>query len=108
MITVPAGVRVYLAMGPTDMRKGIDSLSVLVQELLKLDPFSGHLFAFRGRRGGLLKILYWDSQGFCLAPLDARGNRSALSPFCSLHEARFGASRGGRQGDRAANCVCPH
>jgi len=66
MITVPAGVRVYLAMGPTDMRKGIDSLSVLVQELLKLDPFCGHLFAFRGRRGGLLKILYWDSQGFCL------------------------------------------
>jgi transposase len=53
-------------MGPTDMRKGIDSLSVLVQELLKLDPFSGHLFAFRGRRGGLLKVLYWDSQGFCL------------------------------------------
>jgi transposase len=66
MITVSAGVRVYLAMGPTDMRKGIDSLSVLVQELLKLDPFCGHLFAFRGRRGGLLKILYWDSQGFCL------------------------------------------
>jgi len=63
---VPAGVRVYLAMGPTDMRKGIDSLSVLVQEHLKLDPFSGHLFAFRGRRGGLLKVLYWDSQGFCL------------------------------------------
>ncbi|MBV9018639.1 MAG: IS66 family insertion sequence element accessory protein TnpB [Alphaproteobacteria bacterium] len=66
MITVPAGVRVHLAMGPTDMRKGIDSLSVLVQELLRLDPFCGHLFAFRGRRGGLLKILYWDSQGFCL------------------------------------------
>lgn len=66
MITVPAGVHVYLAMGPTDMRKGIDGLSMLVQELLKLNPFSGHLFAFRGRRGGLLKILYWDSQGFCL------------------------------------------
>jgi transposase len=66
MITVPAGVRVYLAMGPTDMRKGIDSLSVLVQEHMKLDPFSGHLFAFRGRRGGLLKVLYWDNQGFCL------------------------------------------
>lgn len=66
MITAPAGVRIYLAMGPTDMRKGIDSLSMQVQELLKLNPFSGHLFAFRGRRGGLLKILYWDSQGFCL------------------------------------------
>jgi len=48
------------------MRKGIDGLSMLVQELLKLDPFSGHLFAFRGRRGGLLKVLYWDGQGFCL------------------------------------------
>jgi transposase len=66
MITLPAGVRVYLAMGPTDMRKGFDGLSMLVQELLKLDPFSGHLFAFRGRRGSLLKILYWDGQGFCL------------------------------------------
>jgi transposase len=66
MITVPAGVRVYLAMGPTDMRKGIDGLSMLAQELLKLDPFSGHLFAFRGRRAHLVKILYWDGQGFCL------------------------------------------
>ena len=66
MITVPAGVRVYLAMGPTDMRRGFDGLSMQVQELLKLDPFSGHLFAFRGRRGGLVKILYWDGQGFCL------------------------------------------
>jgi transposase len=66
MITVPGGVRVYLAMGPTDMRKGIDGLSMLVQELLQLDPFAGHLFTFRGRRGYLLKILYWDGQGFCL------------------------------------------
>jgi len=48
------------------MRKGIDGLSMLVQELLKLDPFCGHLFAFRGRRGYLIKILYWDGQGFCL------------------------------------------
>lgn len=66
MITVPAGVRIYLAMGPTDMRKGIDGLTLLVQELLKLDPFAGHLFAFRGRRAYLIKILYWDGQGFCL------------------------------------------
>jgi transposase len=66
MITAPAGVRVYLAMGPTDMRKGIDGLALLVQELLKLDPFAGHLFTFRGRRGCLLKVLFWDGQGFCL------------------------------------------
>jgi len=39
---------------------------MLVQDVLKQDPFSGHLFAFRGRRGYLIKILYWDGQGFCL------------------------------------------
>ena len=59
MITVPAGVRIYLACGATDMRKGFDSLSVMAQEVLKHDPFAGHLFAFRGRRGDLVKILYW-------------------------------------------------
>jgi transposase len=66
MIAIPSGVRVYLAMGPTDMRKGFDGLSVLAQDTLKQDPFSGHLFVFRGKRGDLVKILYWDGQGFCL------------------------------------------
>jgi transposase len=66
MITIPAGMRVYLAMGPTDMRKGFDGLAALAQGALEQDPFSGHLFVFRGRRGDLLKVLYWDGQGFCL------------------------------------------
>jgi transposase len=66
MITVPAGVRVYLALGATDMRKGFDGLSVQAQEVLRKDPFSGHLFVFRGRRGDLIKVLYWDGQGLCL------------------------------------------
>jgi transposase len=66
MITVPAGVRVYLALGTTDMRKGFDGLSLLTQEVLREDPFSGHLFVFRGRRGDLIKVLYWDGQGLCL------------------------------------------
>jgi transposase len=66
VITVPTSVRIYLACGATDMRKGFDSLSVMAQEVLKQDPFAGHLFAFRGRRGDLVKILYWDGQGFCL------------------------------------------
>ncbi len=57
MITVLAGVRIYLACGVTDMRKGFDSLAVLKQ-----NPFAGHLFAFRGRRGDLVKVLYWDGQ----------------------------------------------
>ncbi len=50
MITVPAGVRIHLALGTTDMRKGFDGLSLLVQEVLRTDPFSGHLFVFRGKR----------------------------------------------------------
>jgi transposase len=66
VITVPAGVRIYLACGAADMRKGFDSLSVMAQEVLKQDPFAGHLFAFRGRRGDLVKVLYRDGQGFCL------------------------------------------
>jgi len=66
MIAIPAGVRIYLAMGPTDMRKGFDGLSMLAQEVLKQEPFLGHLFVFRGKRGDLVKVLYWDGQGFCL------------------------------------------
>lgn len=66
MITVPAGVKVYLACGVTDMRKGFDGLSLIAQDALKQDPFSGAIFAFRGRRGDLVKLLYWDGQGFCL------------------------------------------
>ena len=66
MITIPAGVRIYLACGKTDMRKGFDGLSMLAQDVLKQDPFSGAIFCFRGRRGDLIKILYWDGQGFCL------------------------------------------
>ena len=66
MITIPAGVRIYLACGVTDMRRGFDGLSIMAQDVLKQDPFSGALFCFRGRRGDLVKVLYWDGQGFCL------------------------------------------
>jgi transposase len=52
MIPVPAGVRVWLATGHTDMRKGFPGLALLVQEKLKTDPHCGHLFVFRGRSGG--------------------------------------------------------
>ncbi len=51
MIPVPSGVRVWLATGHTDMRKGFDGLALLVQETLKRNPHNGHLFVFRGRRG---------------------------------------------------------
>ena len=66
MIGIPAGSRIYLACGHTDMRKGFDSLAVLVQQVLMQDPYSGALFAFKGRRGDLVKLLWWDTQGLCL------------------------------------------
>jgi transposase len=66
MMIAPAGVKVHLALGYTDMRKGIDGLAVLVQETLKKDTFSGHLFAFRGKKASILKILFWDGNGLCL------------------------------------------
>jgi len=66
MIPVPASTKVWLAAGVTDMRKGFNGLSALAQDVLKQDPFSGHLFVFRGRRGDLIKVIWWDGQGACL------------------------------------------
>jgi transposase len=63
---LPAGVRVYLACGATDMRKGFDGLAALVQKVLELDPYSGAVFLFRGKRGDLIKGLVWDGQGLVL------------------------------------------
>ena len=66
MIPLPSGVRVWLATGHTDMRKGFPSLALQVQEVLRRDPLGGHLFCFRGRRGDLLKVIWHDGQGACL------------------------------------------
>jgi transposase len=66
MIPVPSNTRVWLAAGVTDMRRGFNSLAVQAEQVLSADPYSGHLFVFRGRRGDLLKIIWWDQQGACL------------------------------------------
>lgn len=66
MIALPSGVRIYLVAGVTDMRKGFDGLSALVQQALAENPFSGQQFVFRGRRGDRIKVLWWDGQGLCL------------------------------------------
>ena len=63
---IPSGTRVWLAAGATDMRRGFDGLAAIVQERLGADPFGGHVFIFRGRRGGLVKMLWWDGDGLCL------------------------------------------
>ena len=66
MIALPTGTRVWVAAGVTDMRKGMDGLAALVQMTLAEDPFSGHIFVFRGRRGDLVKLVWWSGDGLCL------------------------------------------
>jgi transposase len=91
MIALPPGVRVYLACGATDMRKGMAGLAMLVQQELSESPFDGALYAFRGRRAGLIKLLWHDGIGLCLLtkrlergqfvwPSTTTTGRIALSP----------------------------
>jgi transposase len=91
MIALPPGVRVYLACGVTDMRKGMVGLAMLVQQSLGDDPFSGALYAFRGRRAALIKLLWHDGIGLCMLtkklehgqfvwPSTTTTGRIALSP----------------------------
>src|SRR5580700_4800638 len=66
MIGLPAGTRIWIAAGVTDLRRGFTGLSGMVQTALKENPFSGQVFVFRGRRGDLIKMLWWDGDGLCL------------------------------------------
>ena len=66
MIPVPGGVRVWLATGATDMRRGMNTLALQVQEDLEHDPHAGDLYIFRGRRGDLVKCLWHDGVGISL------------------------------------------
>lgn len=66
MIGLSHDVQIWLCAGFTDLRKGFDGLAAIAQHVLHQDPFSGHLFVFRGKRGDKVKILWWDGQGYCL------------------------------------------
>jgi len=66
MISVPAGTQIWIAAGVTDLRRGFTGLSAAVQTTLEQNPFGGHVFVFRGRRGDILKVLWFDGQGLML------------------------------------------
>lgn len=66
MIGLPANTRVWIVAGHTDMRKGFDGLAAVVQATLAANPFGGHVFVFRGRRGDIVKVLWFDGQGLLL------------------------------------------
>jgi transposase len=86
MIAPPSGVRVWLATGATDMRRGMNGLALQVQEALHRDPHAGDLYVFRGKRGSLLKVLWHDGLGMSLyakrlAGSSGRRRRMVLSPL---------------------------
>jgi transposase len=66
VITIPRSVRIFIGRNPIDMRKSIDGLMSVVQEELRQDAYSGHLFVFLSRRADRVKILAWDKGGFVL------------------------------------------
>lgn len=66
MIGPAAGCRIWLVAGFTDMRRGMDSLAALVQTATEHNPFAGHVFVFRGKRGDLIKVLWWSDEGWNL------------------------------------------
>lgn len=66
MISLPAATRIWIVAGVTDMRRGFMGLAAMVQTALQENPFSGHVFIFRGRRGDLIKLLWWSGDGLCL------------------------------------------
>jgi len=98
MIPVPSGVRVWLAVGRTDMRKGMNGLALQVQQVLGRDPHAGDLYVFRGARGDLIKIVWhdgigtslyakgWSAVGFSGRRRPTGSSRSARRswPICSM------------------------
>lgn len=66
MFTPSSNTRVYLALGSTDMRKSINTLSIIVETNFELNPLTGHMFAFTNKNRSILKVLWWDRNGFCL------------------------------------------
>ena len=66
MLSIPRQIKIFLCVESTDMRKGFDTLAGVVRDTLRLDPLSGHLFVFRGRRSDRVKLLWWDTDGWAL------------------------------------------
>jgi transposase len=87
MIHLPASVRVYLATSPCDMRRSFDGLHALVNAVMQMDAFAGHLFVFANRRRDRVKILYWDRDGFAIWAKRLEEGTYAM-PFSEADEVR--------------------
>jgi transposase len=111
MIALPSGTRIWIVAGVTDLRRGFVGLSGMVQTALEENPFSGHVFVFRGRRGDLIKVLWWDGDGLCLlAKRLERGHfiwPQATSGTVSLTPAQLSMLLEGIDWRRPARTVTP-
>jgi transposase len=86
MITLPTGTQIWIAAGLTDLRRGFTGLSAIVQLKLEQDPFAGHVFVFRGRRGDLIKVLWWMGTGcVCLRSVWNVDGSSGRKPKAELY-----------------------
>ena len=66
MLKLPSGLKIYIASEPVNMRNSFNGLSQITEDILKKDPLSGHMFVFFNKRKDMIKILYWDLNGFCI------------------------------------------
>lgn len=84
MLSLPATLRIFLAVEPADMRKGFDGLSPLVRDRIAQDPLSGHLFVFRNKRRDRIKVLYWDRDGLTLWDKKQAPDCTRSRPFTGI------------------------
>ena len=113
MLSISRTTRVFLATAPTDMRKGFDGLFALVENVIREDPFSGHLFVFRNRKRDRLKVLWWDRDGLAIFykrlesgsyqfPMDAGVKVSVVKSAVSNTDGTAAAARCEIQSDELA------
>ena len=111
MIGLAAGTKIWIVAGVTDLRRGFVGLSGLVQTALKAEPFSGQVFVFRGRRGDLIKLLWWDGDGLCLFAKRLERGRfiwpQATSGVVSLTPAQLSMLLEGIDGRRRTRTYAP-
>jgi len=111
VISLAPGTKVYLACRPVDLRNGFHGLAAKSQQVIGADPFSGHLFLFRGKRGDYLKALYWDGSGLCLYAKRLEKGRFVWPPIidgsCRVTTCTpFSTSRTRKAGSASATELC--
>lgn len=97
MLSLPPSVRLFVATQPVDGRKGADSLMVLVRDVLRQDPLTGHLFVFFSKRCDRVRVVYWDRNGFAMWTNQPSSHYTSFDlrrgPWSALRDSRLGAAR---------------